>query len=65
MTRKLPEWFFTAVYFVLWYSLVDYGFRQVPVNFVYDLLVIVLLIIGFVVSVALADWTVRKIAETL
>ena len=65
MTKKLLKWFFTAVYFVLWYSLVDYGFRWVPVNFVYDLLAIVLLIIGFVASVALAEWTVRKIAETL
>lgn len=65
MTQKLLEWFFTAVYFVLWFYLVDYGFRRVPVNFVYDLLAIVLLIIGFVASVALADWTVRKISETL
>lgn len=65
MTRKMLEWFFTAIYFVLWFYLVDYGFWRVPVSFVYDLLAIVLLIIGFVASVALAEWTVRKISEML
>lgn len=65
MTQKMLEWFFTAVYFVLWFYLVDYGFQWVPVNFVFDILAVVLLIVGFVISAALADWTVRKIKENI
>ena len=65
MTQKLLEWFFTAIYFVLWFYLVKYCFDLAPVNFVFDLLAIVVLLIGFVLSAVLADKTVRKIKETL
>lgn len=65
MTQRVLEWFFTAVYFMIWFYLVQYCFRYVPVNFVFDLLAIVLLLIGFVLSVVLADKTVQKIKETL
>lgn len=65
MTQKLLEWFFTAVYFMIWFSLVEYCFRFVPVNLAFDVLAIILLIIGIVVSAVLADKTVQKIRETL
>lgn len=65
MTRKLLEWLFTGVYFAAFFSMIDYCFRRVPVNFVWDILAVVLMIISFVVSVALAGWTVRKIKKTL
>lgn len=65
MTQKLLECFFTGVYFAAFYFLTDLCFRRVPVNFVWDILAVVILIIGLVVSVALAGWTVQKIKETL
>lgn len=65
MTQKLLEWFFTAIYFVFWFYLVKYCFRLAPVNLIFDILAIVLLIVGFVISAVLADRTVQKIRETL
>lgn len=45
--------------------MVKYCFRNAPVNLLFDILYIVLLIIGFVISVVLAYNMVNKIKETL
>lgn len=65
MTQKLLEWLFTGIYFIICYYVIDWCFRQVPVNFLFDILAIVLMIIGFVCSSVLAYKTVQKIKETI
>lgn len=65
MTQKLLEWLFTGIYFIIWYYAIDWCFRRVPVNFLFDILAIVLMIIGFVCSSVLAYKTAQKIKETI
>lgn len=51
---------FTALYFLVCFFLIDLGFR----NFLHpitDILAVVCWVIALVVSVGLADWTVRRI----
>ncbi len=61
----LLELVFTAVYFAVLFRAVKWLFRLAPVNFVFDLLAIVCIVLALVASVGLAEVTVRKIREYL
>ena len=54
--------FFTAVYFYVFVRLIDLLFRH-TINPVTDILAVVCWVIALVVSVGLAEYTVRKIKE--
>ena len=54
--------FFTAVYFYLFVKLIDLFFRHAITPFA-DILAIICWMIAFIVSVGLADYTVKKIKE--
>lgn len=51
---------FTIVYFVVFFFLIDLVFRNTLSLFT-NLLAVVCLIIAFIVSVGMADYTVKKI----
>lgn len=60
MKDKILMLFFTAVYFLIFYLLIDLVFRN-TLSVLTDLLALVCWIIAFIVSVGLADYTVKKI----
>lgn len=60
MKDKILIFFFTAVYFLIFCFLIDLVFRNTLSVFT-DLLALVCWIIAFIVSVGLADYTVKKI----
>ena len=60
MKDKIFMLFFTAVYFLIFCFLIDLVFRN-TLSVLTDLLALVCWIIAFIVSVGLADYTVKKI----
>ena len=60
MKDKILILFFTAVYFLIFCFLIDLVFRN-TLSVLTDLLALVCWIIAFIVSVGLADYTVKKI----
>lgn len=56
---------FTAVYFAVLFFFIKYLFARLPVNFVLDLLSLVMCVMAFVFSVGMADRTVAFIKERL
>lgn len=60
MKDKILMLFFTAVYFLIFCLLIDLVFRN-TLSVLTDLLALVCWIIAFIVSVGLADYTVKKI----
>ncbi len=60
MKDKILMLFFTAVYFLIFCFLIDLVFRN-TLSVLTDLLALVCWIIAFIVSVGLADYTVKKI----
>jgi len=56
---------FTGVYFICLFLAIRAVFDRLPINFALDLLAIACMVIAFVVSVGLAEFTVRKIKEHL
>ena len=60
MKDKILMLFFTAVYFLIFCLLIDLVFRT-TLSVLTDLLALVCWIIAFIVSVGLADYTVKKI----
>jgi len=65
MGKRVLNIVFSAVYFLIFFQIIDYLTGFLTVNFVWDLLAIVCLIIAFVVSIALADKTVQWILNHL
>ena len=61
MKDKILVTFFTVVYFLIFCFLIDLIFRNTLSVFT-DLLAVVCWIIAFIVSVGLADYTVKRIA---
>lgn len=62
MKEKFLMVFLTAIYFLIFCFLIDLIFRN-TLNIFSDLLAIVCWVIAFIVSVALAEYTVKKIKE--
>ena len=60
MKDKILMLFFTAVYFLIFCFLFDLVFRN-TLSVLTDLLALVCWITAFIVSVGLADYTVKKI----
>lgn len=60
MKDKILVTFFTVVYFLIFCFLIDLIFRNTLSVFT-DLLAVVCWIIAFIVSVGLADYTVKRI----
>ena len=54
---------FTAVYFVIFFFVVDRLFTLLPLNGLVNILALVCLFIAFLASVGLAQFTVHKIKE--
>ena len=62
MKDKILMIFFTVVYFRVGFYLIDLVFRN-TLSVVTDFLSVICLIIAFFVSVGLAEFTVKKIAD--
>ncbi len=62
MKDKILVTFFTVVYFLIFCFLIDLIFRNTLSVFT-DLLAVVCWIIAFIVSVGLADYTVKRIKK--
>lgn len=62
MKDKILVTFFTVVYFLIFCFLIDLIFRNTLSIFT-DLLAVVCWIIAFIVSVGLADYTVKRIKK--
>lgn len=60
MKDKLLRLFFTAVYFVVFLALIDLFFRNTLSVFT-DLLAVACWLITLVVSIGMADYTVKKL----
>ena len=60
--RPMLRVFFTAVYFLVFVFFIDLVFRNTH-HIVTDLLTIVCWVVALIVSVGLADYTVKKIQE--
>ncbi|TFZ41507.1 hypothetical protein E4100_02700 [Soehngenia longivitae] len=57
-------WFFTIVYFLVFFFLLDLVFRNtMGISPIADVLQLVCLIVAFIISVGLADYTIKKIEE--
>lgn len=56
---------FTAIYFIMLFLFIKSLFARLPVNFVLDLLSLVMCVMAFVFSVGMADRTVAFIKEHL
>ena len=54
--------FFTIVYFLVFLFFIDLVFRNTLSGFT-DIMAVICWVIAFIVSVALADYTVKKIKE--
>ena len=59
---KILEFFFTVVYFLIFCFFIDLVFRN-TLSIITDILAVVCWIVAFVVSVGLADYTVKKIKD--
>jgi len=55
--------FFSVVYFVVFFFLIDFAFRNTSLSLFTNLLGLVCLIIAFIVSVGMAEYTVKKIKD--
>ena len=62
MKEKILTVFFTAVYFLIFCYFIDLVFRNTLSGFT-DLLAVVCWVIALIISVALADYTVKKISK--
>lgn len=62
MKDKILVTFFTVVYFLIFCFLIDLIFRN-RLSVFTDLLAVVCWIIAFIVSVGLADYTVKRIKK--
>lgn len=62
MKEKFFTFFFTVVYFLIFCFFIDLIFRN-TLNIFSDLLAIICWVIAFIISVALAEYTVKKIKE--
>ncbi len=56
------RWFFAGVYFLLFLFVIDLIFRN-TLSAVANILAVVCWVIAFIVSVGLADYTVKKVRE--
>lgn len=61
--KKFLMLVFTAVYFVIFFFVVDRLFSFLPVNGLVNTLAVVCLFAAFLASVGLAQFTVHKIKE--
>ena len=61
--KKVLMLVFTAVYFVIFFFVVDRLFSFLPVNGLVNTLALVCLFIAFLASVGLAQFTVHKIRD--
>lgn len=52
---------FTIVYFVIFFFLIDLVFRNASISVFTNIMSLVCLVIAFIVSVGMADYTVKKI----
>lgn len=52
---------FTIVYFVILFFLLDLVFRNASISIFTNIMSLVCLVIAFIVSVGMADYTVKKI----
>lgn len=59
MKDKFFTFFFTVVYFLIFCFFIDLIFRN-TLNIFSDLLAIICWVIAFIISVALAEYTVKK-----
>lgn len=55
--------FFTVVYFIIFGYIIDFVFRHVPGSVMTTLLVLWCWAIALIISVGLAEYTVKKIRE--
>jgi len=62
MKDKIQTCFFTVVYFLILCFFIDLIFRN-TLSIITDILAVVCWIIAFVVSVGMADYTVRKLKD--
>lgn len=56
------RWFFTVIYFLAFLYIIDLIFRHTLSPFS-DILAVVCWVVAFIVSVILADYTIKKIEE--
>lgn len=61
--KKVLMLVFTAIYFVIFFSLVDRVFSLFPLSGLANILALVYLFIAFLASVGLAQFTVHKIRD--
>jgi hypothetical protein len=58
------RWFFAIVYFLVFFFLLDLVFRNtMGISPITNVLQLACLIVAFIVSVGLADYTIKKIEE--
>ena len=62
MKDKILEFFFVVIYFRIFCFIIVWFFRD-TLNFVTDILTVVCWIVSFVVSVGLADYTMKKLKD--
>ena len=62
MKDKILEVFFVVIYFLIFYFIIDLVFRN-TLSIVTDILAVVCWIVAFVVSVGLADYTMKLIKD--
>lgn len=61
---SMLRWFFTIVYFLVFFFLLDLVFRNtMGISPITNVLQLACLIVAFIVSVGLADYTIKKIEE--